>query len=296
MSGNLDSGFRLGTHRYAKSKYSLPADKILDEKTYRLRLIMRAAASLITCPAYLARILTPAAISINLLDSLVGRTGNSFLVFAPFAALAAYVFFKNKWRADDIVKRQRLFFFHKPDLGYSDDSYLAAARKHERAHDLLFNGLRACFAASHENIWFRSLALEATHASPVLKSWKAICAGLQLGLRHNVLRSFISLPSSGEQIVFRLDNACYRSPIQSQDRYGRMGVTESNLQDAYAWTSPMHHLPTFSHFHRLRRHIPAVEAVTMLSRAAHSAFSRFSFPRVASFRRRSVLAARRPAR
>lgn len=231
------SGFRPDADRLANSPHFLIGDKILDAKTYRLRLIMGTTATLVTCTACLSRMLLPFAALSWGIYSLVCQVPNAVAfvcVTLPSFALGM----TNAWLSHDIYKRIQRDYFDKPELVHKDDAFGHAIRRHNQEQDLLFSHLRACFVSSRENIWFRSLALEATHASPFLKSWKAFCAGLQLGWRHNALRSFRIPSCQSEQIVFRLDNAGYRSPIRELDFYGVMKVTERMLRNKKEWTGP----------------------------------------------------------
>ncbi|MER2520287.1 MAG: hypothetical protein ABTQ34_06325 [Bdellovibrionales bacterium] len=291
-----DIGFCGRSNNVFESKYFLVPDKILDEKTYRLRCIMRAAASLVTCPAYLARVLAPAALFAASANYVVGCASGSFPAFALLLALATPVFLLNKWRADDIAKQQKKFFIQKPAFVYSDDAFIDSVRGVAQEHDLLFNGLRSCFASSRENIWFASLVIQTAHASPVVKSWRAFQVGGKLGLQHNALRSFWIPSSPGEEIVFRIDNAGYRRPIQKYDFYGRMAVHESHLRDEGAWTLPTYHSapPLLSHRHRRRTHLAGM--MDSLSGAAASLLLRHALRRLAIHRRTSVSKENRPAR
>ncbi len=289
-----DFGFRRHGSHVFESKYCLPSDKILDEKTYRLRLIMRAAASLITGAAYFARVLPPVAVSYLCSYPVVGNSLSHFPGFTIYSVLALFACLKNTWWANDIANSHRQSFFQKPELVRADDAFFTSVRGNDRGHDLLFDGLRSCFVCSRENIWFQSLAIEATSASPVVKTWRALHAGINLGLRHNALRSFRVPSPPDEQIVFRLDNAGCRSPIRELDFYGCMAVQESDFQENGAWTFPDYSSGTPSHSRRHRRHSHVAGIMGALSRAAALLFSRRVLRRLATPRRKSVSAGHRP--
>lgn len=217
--------------------FNIP-DKILDEKTFRLRRIMHVAAQAITGTAYCLRVLPPFALSVPTACSLaMNNTPESFICFSAFSLSALLGCLGNAFLTGKIYNAQRRAFFSKPELVFFDTPHLTSAKSYHDQHAWLLKNLRSCFVCLPDNIWFKSLAFTSTEDSPAVEFWKAVRTGLKLGLRHNALRSFGVPASYGEKIMFRLDTAAYRAPISAIDKYGDTDIKKFHFIKR-KWKSP----------------------------------------------------------